>query len=143
MAPSATSRKSVFRPCIDLHDGQVKQIVGGTLSDHNIAGLKTNFVTRLVCLCFSSPLLLLKCLDSICSQSAGDFARLYKENGLEGGHLIKLGPRNDGAANEALAAWPGSFSCAFRLCRSLTCYCPSPFASVSIRGTSDRWGHQR
>ncbi|KIM90797.1 hypothetical protein PILCRDRAFT_94497 [Piloderma croceum F 1598] len=86
MSPSATSRKSVFRPCIDLHEGQVKQIVGGTLSDHNIAGLKTNFVT---------------------SQSAGDFAHLYRENGLEGGHIIKLGPRNDAAANEALAAWPG------------------------------------
>jgi phosphoribosylformimino-5-aminoimidazole carboxamide ribotide isomerase len=120
MAPSATSRKSVFRPCIDLHDGRVKQIVGGTLSDHNIAGLKTNFVTRLVCP-YSSPLLPLKCWDSTCSQSAGDFARLYKENGLEGGHVIKLGPRNDAAANEALAAWPGSFSCAFQLCRSLIC----------------------
>jgi phosphoribosylformimino-5-aminoimidazole carboxamide ribotide isomerase len=41
------------------------------------------------------------------SQSSGDFARLYKTNGLEGGHVIKLGPRNDAAAKEALAAWPG------------------------------------
>jgi len=86
MQVSSTSRKSVFRPCIDLHDGQVKQIVGGTLSDHNMAGLKTNFVA---------------------SQSSGDFARLYKNNGLEGGHVIKLGPRNDTAAKEALSAWPG------------------------------------
>jgi len=86
MESSATCRKSVFRPCIDLHEGQVKQIVGGTLSDHDTAGLKINFVA---------------------SQSSGDFARLYKANGLEGGHVIKLGPRNDAAAKEALAAWPG------------------------------------
>ena len=39
---------SQFRPCIDLHDGQVKQIVGGTLSDRNPESLKTNFVARLV-----------------------------------------------------------------------------------------------
>ncbi|KAG6814178.1 hypothetical protein H0H92_000854 [Tricholoma furcatifolium] len=81
-----TTRHSVFRPCIDLHDGQVKQIVGGTLSDSSPETLKTNFVA---------------------SQSPGDFARLYRDNGLEGGHVIKLGPRNDGAAREALAAWPG------------------------------------
>jgi phosphoribosylformimino-5-aminoimidazole carboxamide ribotide isomerase len=43
-----TTRHSVFRPCIDLHDGQVKQIVGGTLSDATPDNLKTNFVARLV-----------------------------------------------------------------------------------------------
>ena len=39
--------KALFRPCIDLHDGKVKQIVGGTL---NTAGgeenLRTNFVSE-------------------------------------------------------------------------------------------------
>ncbi|KAF9259513.1 Phosphoribosylformimino-5-aminoimidazole carboxamide ribotide isomerase [Marasmius fiardii PR-910] len=80
-----TRRRSVFRPCIDLHDGQVKQIVGGTLSDTDPNALKTNFVS---------------------SQSPADFARLYKENGLEGGHIIKLGPGNEEAARSALAAWP-------------------------------------
>ncbi|KIM52375.1 hypothetical protein SCLCIDRAFT_141260 [Scleroderma citrinum Foug A] len=79
-------QRSVFRPCIDLHDGQVKQIVGGTLSDSNPDALKTNFVA---------------------SQSPGDFARLYKRYDLQGGHIIKLGPGNDDAAREALAAWPG------------------------------------
>lgn len=44
------------------------------------------------------------------SQSPGDFARLYKEKGLEGGHLIKLGPRNDEAARQALEAWPGLYT---------------------------------
>ncbi|KAG6333436.1 hypothetical protein ID866_5650 [Astraeus odoratus] len=78
--------RSTFRPCIDLHDGQVKQIVGGTLSDSTPETLKTNFVA---------------------SQSPGDFARLYRQHNLQGGHVIKLGPGNDSAAREALAAWPG------------------------------------
>ena len=42
MAP----RRSLFRPCIDLHQGHVKQIVGGTLSDKSPDTLKTNFVAR-------------------------------------------------------------------------------------------------
>lgn len=37
----------MFRPCIDLHDGQVKQIVGGSLSDDQTS-LRTNFVARSV-----------------------------------------------------------------------------------------------
>ncbi|KAF7301673.1 1-(5-phosphoribosyl)-5-[(5-phosphoribosylamino)methylideneamino] imidazole-4-carboxamide isomerase [Mycena indigotica] len=41
------------------------------------------------------------------SQSAADFARLYREHNLVGGHVIKLGPGNDQAAREALAVWPG------------------------------------
>ncbi|KDR83743.1 hypothetical protein GALMADRAFT_219574 [Galerina marginata CBS 339.88] len=81
-----TSRCSLFRPCIDLHHGQVKQIVGGTFSDKSPEALRTNFVAR---------------------QSAGEFARIYKEHHLEGGHVIKLGPGNDEAALEALSAWPG------------------------------------
>lgn len=74
-----------FRPCIDLHDGKVKQIVGGTLSD-DAAGLRTNFES---------------------DQPAGYYAALYREDGLTGGHVIKLGPGNDAAAREALAAYPG------------------------------------
>lgn len=73
-----------FRPCIDLHAGQVKQIVGGTLSTKP-GELKTNFVSE---------------------QSAGYFAKLYRDNGLTGGHVVKLGPGNDDAAIEALKAWP-------------------------------------
>lgn len=41
-------------------------------------------------------------------QSSGEFAKIYKQHNLEGGHIIKLGPGNDEAALEALAAWPGS-----------------------------------
>jgi len=73
-----------FRPCIDLHAGQVKQIVGGTLTD-KAADLTTNHVSK---------------------HPAGYFAALYQEHGLTGGHVIMLGPGNDEAAKEALGAWP-------------------------------------
>ena len=75
----------MFRPCIDLHDGQVKQIVGGTLSDDS-PGPETNFVA---------------------SQSPGWYAELYRNDGVTGGHVIKLGPGNEEAAREALSAYPG------------------------------------
>ena len=73
----------MFRPCIDLHEGKVKQIVGGTLGD---AGLRTNFVSE---------------------KSAAWFAELYERDGLTGGHVIQLGAGNDAAARAALAAFPG------------------------------------
>ncbi len=76
-----------FRPCIDLHEGKVKQIVGGTLSD-DTAALQTNFES---------------------DHPAGYFAELYRTDSLPGGHVIKLGPGNDDAAREALAAYPGGF----------------------------------
>jgi len=82
---STTCRRSLFRPCIDLHQGQVKQIVGGTLSEHDPNNLKTNFVA---------------------SESPAYYAALYKEHDLEGGHVIKLGPGNDEAAKAALKVWP-------------------------------------
>ncbi|HSQ41598.1 MAG TPA: phosphoribosylformimino-5-aminoimidazole carboxamide ribotide isomerase [Fibrobacteraceae bacterium] len=74
-----------FRPCIDLHDGRVKQIVGGTLSD-NGSGLQTNFVS---------------------DRSAVWYADLYRKDGLQGGHVILLGAGNEEPAREALAAYPG------------------------------------
>ncbi|KAK9419221.1 hypothetical protein SUNI508_01198 [Seiridium unicorne] len=74
-----------FRPCIDLHAGQVKQIVGGTLSN-DTSELKTNHVSL---------------------HPAGYFSKLYRDNELAGAHVIMLGPKNDDAAQEALAAWPG------------------------------------
>ncbi|KAL8710988.1 MAG: hypothetical protein Q9220_004587 [cf. Caloplaca sp. 1 TL-2023] len=74
-----------FRPCIDLHSGQVKQIIGGTLST-TTSDLKTNHVSQL---------------------PASHFAKLYKQHGLHGAHVIMLGPGNEEAAHEALTAWPG------------------------------------
>lgn len=75
-----------FRPCIDLHHGSVKQIVGGTLSDADGQALQTNFEA---------------------DQPAQWFARLYRRDNLAGGHIIQLGPGNRQAAESALAAWPG------------------------------------
>ncbi|WP_086481113.1 phosphoribosylformimino-5-aminoimidazole carboxamide ribotide isomerase [Oceanospirillum sanctuarii] len=72
-----------FRPCIDLHQGQVKQIVGGSLNDE---GADTNFVSE---------------------YSSRYYAELYRKHQLNGGHVIALGPGNQEAALEALSAWPG------------------------------------
>ena len=78
---------TIFRPCIDLHAGQVKQIVGGTLSALPApSALVTNHV---------SP------------HSAAHFAALYRAHALHGGHVIMLGPGNEDAARAALQAWPG------------------------------------
>ncbi|KAL7909534.1 hypothetical protein GGI35DRAFT_479799 [Trichoderma velutinum] len=74
-----------FRPCIDLHAGQVKQIVGGTL-DSSSEALQTNHVSH---------------------HPAEYFAQLYRDNELEGAHVIMLGGGNDVAAKQALQAWPG------------------------------------
>ena len=75
----------MFRPCIDLHEGKVKQIVGATLRDAG-NGLRTNFVSE---------------------RSSAWYAELYRRDGLRGGHVIMLGPGNETAAREALAAFPG------------------------------------
>ena len=74
-----------FRPCIDLREGRVVQIVGGTLSDDGV-GTVTNFVSE---------------------RSAADFAVLYRRDGLRGGHVIMLGPGSEDAARSALSAYPG------------------------------------
>jgi len=84
-------RRSLFRPCIDLHHGTVKQIVGGSLRDardgqgDDTDALQTNFVA---------------------THPPAHYAALYAQHGLRGGHVIKLGPGNDEAATEALKTWP-------------------------------------
>lgn len=75
----------MFRPCIDLHEGKVKQLVGGTLSN-NASQIKTNFVAQ---------------------HSAGWYAELYKKDNLPGGHVIMLGPGNEAEARAALRTYPG------------------------------------
>jgi phosphoribosylformimino-5-aminoimidazole carboxamide ribotide isomerase len=74
-----------FRPCIDLHQGKVKQIVGGTLDDEDARRLETNFEAE---------------------KPAEWYARLYRQARLTGGHIIQLGGGNQQAAKAALAAWP-------------------------------------
>ena len=73
---------TAFRPCIDLHQGQVKQIVGGSLTD---SGADTNFVS---------------------SQDAAYYAELYRQHNLTGGHVIALGPNNQQQVLQALSAYP-------------------------------------
>src|SRR5882724_796327 len=74
----------MFRPCIDLHQGKVKQIVGGTLGASE--NLRTNFISE---------------------KPARWFAELYKRDNLRGGHVIMLGAGNETEARSALAAFPG------------------------------------
>ncbi|KAJ6926470.1 1-(5-phosphoribosyl)-5-[(5-phosphoribosylamino)methylideneamino] imidazole-4-carboxamide isomerase [Populus alba x Populus x berolinensis] len=80
-----------FRPCIDIHKGKVKQIVGSTLRDlkeEDGSALVTNFES---------------------DKTAAEFANLYKEDGLMGGHVIMLGADDlsKATAIEALHAYPG------------------------------------
>ena len=80
-----------FRPCIDLHDGKVKQIVGSSLRDTSAPGeskATENFVS---------------------AHSPAEFAERFRKDGLTGGHVIMLGKNeaNREAALEALHAWPG------------------------------------
>lgn len=74
---------TLFRPCIDLHQGKVKQIVGGSLNDE---GADTNYV---------SP------------YNSAYYADLYMQHGLTGGHVIALGPGNEEAVLDALSTWSG------------------------------------
>ena len=81
-----------FRPCIDIHNGKVKQIVGKSLRDEGDFAAE-NFVSE---------------------RSAADFAALYQKSGLHGGHVILLNARDSeyyeatkAQAMEALAAYPG------------------------------------
>ena len=59
-----------FRPCIDIHNGQVKQIVGGSLKDRNDEA-KENFVAK---------------------KGADYYAELYAAHHIKGGHIILLNP---------------------------------------------------
>ena len=81
-----------FRPCIDIHNGKVKQIVGSSLKDQGSVA-KENFVS---------------------GQDAAFYANLYKKQGITGGHIILLNPQGSeyyeatkDQALKALKAYPG------------------------------------
>ena len=81
-----------FRPCIDIHNGKVKQIVGGSLRDEGDVA-KNNFVSEL---------------------DAGFYARFYRKDQLNGGHVILLNPASSPLYEEtkkqammALREYPG------------------------------------
>jgi len=73
-----------FRPCIDLHDGKVKQIVGSTLGQEN-SGVVENFISE---------------------NDSAYFANMFKRDGLTGGHVIMLGTGNEEAALLAMQTYP-------------------------------------
>lgn len=81
-----------FRPCIDIHNGKVKQIVGSSLRDEGDSAAE-NFVSE---------------------KSAASFASMFRRDGLCGGHVILLNSRESShyeetaaEARAALKAWPG------------------------------------
>jgi phosphoribosylformimino-5-aminoimidazole carboxamide ribotide isomerase len=75
-----------FRPCIDIHKGEVKQIVGSTLSEGDSTGAPVeNFVS---------------------SKSTAEFASMYSKDKLTGGHVIMLGEGCESVAKDALQAYP-------------------------------------
>ena len=81
-----------FRPCIDIHNGTVKQIVGGSLQDEGNSA-RTNYIS---------------------DRSADFYARMYREDGLRGGHVILLNPSGSEYYEEtrrqallALKSYPG------------------------------------
>lgn len=81
-----------FRPCIDIHNGKVKQIVGSSLKDFGNQA-KENFVSE---------------------QDAAFYADFYKQDGIKGGHIILLNPVDSEyyeatrqQAISALRAYPG------------------------------------
>jgi len=81
-----------FRPCIDIHNGKVKQIVGGSLTDMDNQATE-NFVSE---------------------QDASFYANLYKDSEIRGGHIILLNPpvsdyyaATKEQALRALQAYPG------------------------------------
>lgn len=83
-----------FRPCIDIHDGKIKQIVGGTLTDQG-NDVRENFTSE---------------------QDGAFYAGFYKKDGLKGGHVILLNAEDSPGyeatkkqAAKALGTYPGGF----------------------------------
>lgn len=81
-----------FRPCIDIHNGKVKQIVGASLTDQDNQA-RENFVSE---------------------QDASFYAGLYRDGGISGGHIILLNPAGSdyyeatkAQALKALQTFPG------------------------------------
>lgn len=90
-----------FRPCIDIHNGKVKQIVGGSLQDQGDRA-KENFVAE---------------------QDASFYAEFYKKDCIQGGHVILLNSRDSEyyektkeQAMQALKAYPGGLQIGGGIC---------------------------
>lgn len=98
-----------FRPCIDIHDGKVKQIVGSTLrdksDDDNFNNNNNNFASS------SSSFSSLEVTTNFeTEKSTASYAEMYKRDDVKGGHAILLTPKDEKTkevAKEALRAFPG------------------------------------
>ncbi len=77
-----------FRPCIDLHDGLVKQVIGGTFAEDRDEAPIENFVSE---------------------RKSRHFAQMYRNDNLVGGHVIMLGSGNEESANDAIKEYPQGF----------------------------------
>lgn len=84
-----------FRGCIDIHSGQVKQIVGGTLTQDDTKELNDKSTTT---------------ENFVSTKPSSYYANLYKDASIGGSHVIKLGsnPENDQAAKLACNLWPNN-----------------------------------
>ena len=79
-----------IRPCIDIHNGRVKQIVGSSLrdrEDRQEGTAQENFVS---------------------DAKASYYAQIYREMGLKGGHIILLNSVKEEAYQEGLAQAKGA-----------------------------------
>jgi phosphoribosylformimino-5-aminoimidazole carboxamide ribotide isomerase len=108
--------KGKFRPCIDIHGGQVKQIVGGSLSERSggftVKNMPPDKTSVNVKFTGSSAL-----INFVSDKDAAYYAKLYKAHNLPGGHIIILNKKGTpeyaaglSAAKSALAAFPGGMS---------------------------------
>lgn len=84
-----------FRGCIDIHSGQVKQIVGGTLKHDDTNELKDKSTTT---------------ENFVSTKPSSYYANLYQQFDIKGCHVIKLGTNaaNDEAAKLACESWPNN-----------------------------------
>ena len=106
-----------FRPCIDIHNGKVKQIVGGSLKDAGNQA-QENFVSE---------------------QDAAFYASLYKEKGLKGGHIILLNSADSAIRVILLISWHCSGKIQIRQTkRSLNIYQAISAAVPDIRASCVR-----
>ncbi|MBF0203953.1 MAG: phosphoribosylformimino-5-aminoimidazole carboxamide ribotide isomerase [Desulfamplus sp.] len=104
-----------FRPCIDIKNGKVVQIVGGSLRDtantlegNGDASYSKDSVDRMS----ATPTITTDIVDTTITnfestQDASYFATLYKNDGIYGGHVISLGSGNHEAVLSALRTFPG------------------------------------
>ena len=95
-----------FRPCIDIHDGKVKQIVGGSLKEQNRTGIDDGIQTDKIISNVQE--------NFVSEQDAAFYAEFYKNRGLKGGHIILLNAAGTAAYEDtkkqalaALRAYPG------------------------------------